>query len=130
MTDDIEIRRLGVNDVRPFIGARDFERSKRFYEALGWTTIWCRGGLALLQLSHHRIYLQDLYVRDWVENSVLVIIVDDPSDWYERVVSVLADGDLAEARVHEPRTEPWGATVTHVWDPSGVLLQFTKLHDA
>ncbi|MGQ0831263.1 MAG: VOC family protein [Microthrixaceae bacterium] len=129
MSDDITDRRLGVNDVRPFIAARDFERSHRFYEALGWTTIWAGDALALLQLGDHRIYLQDFYVRDWAENSVLVIMVEDPSAWHDRVASLIATGEFPGVRVTTPKVEAWGATVTHAWDPSGVLLQFTKLQE-
>jgi hypothetical protein len=122
--------RLAVDDVRPFIAAEDFARSHRFYEALGWTTVWSDGQLALLQLGDRRVYLQDYYVRDWAENSVLVITVDDPAAWHDHVASVLAEGDFGNARVAEPKSENWGATVTYVWDPSGVLLQFTRFHDA
>jgi len=117
-----------VEDVRPFVAARDFLRSQRFYEALGWTTIWTDGQLALLEFGDHRLYLQDFYVREWAENSVLVITVDDPAAWHDHVASVLAEGDFGDARVAEPKAEEWGATVTHAWDPSGVLLQFTKIH--
>lgn len=115
-----------IDDVRPFVGARDFALSLRFYEALGWTCVWRDGGLALLELGGHRLYLQDHYVRDWVENSMLVVTVDGASNWFDHVTAVLGSGDFGDARVAAPRHEDWGATVTSVWDPSGVLLHFTQ----
>ena len=130
MFDDMADSRLGVDDVRPFVPARDFPRSHRFYEALGWTTVWSGDGLALLQVGEHRVYLQDFYVREWAENSVLVITVDDPVAWHDHVESVLVDGDFGDAHVAAPKVEDWGATVTYVWDPSGVLLQLAKMPEA
>lgn len=32
---------LELTDVRSFIGSKDFDTSKAFYEALGWTTAAC-----------------------------------------------------------------------------------------
>ena len=126
MTHDPDDR-LAVEDVRTFVPAREFARSKAFYEALGWTTIWTDDdGLALMELGGHRFMLQDHYVRAWAENFMLTIVVADAAAWYERVSGVLAGGRFGDARVAEPKDEDWGATVTYVWDPCGVLLHFTQ----
>ena len=118
---------LAVEDVRPFVPAIEFEVSKGFYEALGWTVAWTDGeGLALMEAGDHRFMLQNYYVREWAENSMLAIIVADANAWYQRVVRVLDDRPYGNARVAEPKVEPWGATVTYVWDPCGVLLHFTQ----
>jgi len=123
-------RPLPVEDVRPFVPAKDFEVSRRFYEALGWSTVWTDDdGLAMMELGGHRFMLQDHYVRDWAENFMITVVVDDAAAWYRHAASVLADGDYGGARVAEPRREDWGATVTYVWDPCGVLLHFTQWHD-
>ena len=120
--------RFAVEDVRPFLPAKEFARSKLFYETLGWSTIWTDyDGLALMELGGHRIMLQNFYVKAWAENSMLTIAVADASAWYERASHVLAAGEFGSARVNEPKYEEWGATVTYVWDPSGVLLHFTQL---
>ncbi|HEX2576571.1 MAG TPA: hypothetical protein VHK88_09505 [Aquihabitans sp.] len=118
-----------IEDLRTFVPARDLATSQAFYEALGWTTIWTDGGgLALLELGGFRFMLQDHYVQAWAENSMLTIVVPDARWWFERAMQVLADGDFGPARVAEPRVEDWGATVTYVWDPSGVLLHVTQFH--
>jgi len=123
-------RPLPVEDVRPFVPAEDFAVSRRFYEALGWSMVWTDDeGLAMMELGGHRFMLQDHYVRDWAENFMITVVVDDAAVWYRHVISVLTDGDYGGARVAEPRREEWGATVTYVWDPCGVLLHFTQWHD-
>jgi hypothetical protein len=117
---------LAVEDLRSFVGARDFERSLAFYGALGWTPAYQDDDLALLELGDHRFYLQRYYVREWVENTMLTIVVADAAAWHRKVSQVLAAGEFEPARVAEPKVEPWGATVTYVWDPCGVLLHFTQ----
>ena len=37
---------LHLTDVRPFIGSKDFDVSRAFYEALGWTTDYLDDQLA------------------------------------------------------------------------------------
>ena len=118
---------FAVEDVRAFVPALDFAMSKAFYEAIGWTTVWTDGdGLALMELGGHRFMLQNFYVKDWAENFMLTVVVADAAAWYGRVSAALTGGAYGIARVAEPKVEDWGATVTYVWDPSGVLLHFTQ----
>jgi len=118
---------LTVQDVRPFVPAEDFAVSRAFYLALGWQELWSDGDMALLQLGEHRIMLQDFYVSDWADNSMITVEVIDAAAWYRHVSSVLARREYGDARVTEPRQEDWGAVVTHVWDPCGVLYHFAQL---
>ncbi len=123
-----EVNPLAVTDVRPFVPAQDFQQSLAFYTALGWTALWSDGeGLALLSLGGRQFMLQDFYVKDWAENSMLVVEVADAAAWYRHVERALADGDFGNARVAAPEQKDWGAVVTYVWDPCGVLLHFTQL---
>lgn len=122
-----QLNRLTVTDVRPFIPAEDFQQSLAFYTALGWTTHWTDGeGLALLSIGDRQIMLQNYYVKEWAENSMLVVEVPDATAWYEHVTSALAAGNFGNARVTAPEQQDWGALVTYVWDPCGVLLHFTQ----
>ena len=119
---------LTVTDVRPFVPSMDFERSLAFYTALGWSMLWTDGdGLALLSLGGCQMMLQDYYVKDWAENSMLVVEVPDAGAWYDHVERVLATGTYGHARAAAPQQQDWGALVTYVWDPCGVLLHFTQL---
>ncbi len=120
---------LHISDVRPFIPAQDFAISRAFYEALGWKIGWSDEKLALLENGGHSFYLQAWYQKDWAENTMLHITVQDARACYTQIKSVVDSGRYPSARVAEPRLEPYGALVTYVWDPSGVLLhlaQWTK----
>jgi catechol 2,3-dioxygenase-like lactoylglutathione lyase family enzyme len=117
---------LVVSDIKPFIGAKDYELSRDFYVALGWHLNFEVPELAELQLGEHRFYLQPYFQKDWCENTMLHLTVADARGWYERAGEVLASRDFGPARVREPARQDYGALVTFVWDPSGVLLHFAQ----
>lgn len=119
---------LTVTDVRPFVPAEDFGQSHQFYTALGWSTLWTDGeGLALMSLGGRQIMLQNVYVKEWAENSMLVVEVSDARAWHQHIEQALESGVFGSARVAAPQHQDWGALVTYVWDPCGVLLHFTQL---
>ena len=57
---------------------------------------------------------------------MLHITVEDAEAWYQHVAGVLERRKYGAARVKEPAEQPYGALVTHVWDPVGVLLHFAQ----
>lgn len=117
---------LQATEIRTFIPAKDFEKSKVFYVSLGFAVTYSDANLALLAVGNQRFYLQRYYVKDWADNSMLHLTVADAQYCYQQVAELLADGDFPEARVAEPKQEPYGALVTYVWDPSGVLLHLAQ----
>lgn len=117
---------LGVRDVRPFLPSQDFAVSKDFYAALGWTVAWSDDQLALMRLVDHHFYLQAYYAKEWAENTMLHITVEDARSCHAQVRRLLDSGRFPGARIAEPRQETYGALVTYVWDPVGVLLHLAQ----
>lgn len=115
-----------ATDVRAFIPARDFATSTRFYAALGWPTRQVADGLALVQVAQaQHFYVQDYYLREVAENTMLHLTVEDAQAWYLRAREAIAR-DFPDARVQPPKLQPYGAWVTFVHDPSGVLLHLCQ----
>ncbi len=121
---------LLVSDIKPFIGAKDYALSRDFYVALGWRVNFEAPELAELQLGDLRFYLQSYYQKDWCENTMLHLTVADAQSWYERARAVLQSREFGPARVREPAPQGYGALVTFVWDPAGVLLHFAQPLDS
>lgn len=115
-----------ATDVKVFVPTRDFDVSVSFYEALGWRCNWRSDGLAEMELAGARLFLQKYYTREWAENSMIFVAVEDAQAWYAFAQGVIDSGAFPETRVEEPRYESYGAFVTFVWDPSGVLLHFAQ----
>lgn len=121
---------LAVTDLRPFIPAKDFPLSKCFYAALGWETTDVGPGLALVRLGDEQhFYIQDYYLKDVAENSMLHVTVADAGAWHAHVSEVLRGGGFPEARVQPASKQAYGATVTFVHDPTGVLLHLCQWSD-
>ena len=104
----------------------NFAESLAFYTALGWTCHWQDDGLAELELANSRFYLQNYYNKDWANNFMIHITVKDAEAWWQHASKVINDGNWKYARLREPKEESYGALVTYVWDPSGVLLHFAQ----
>ena len=118
---------LTVSDLRPFIPARDFALCKRFYSSLGWDTRDVADGLALVRLADQQhFYIQDYYIREVAENCMLHLTVTDAQAWHRHVSSVLRSSRFPDARVQPPKLQPYGAIVTFVHDPSGVLIHLCE----
>jgi hypothetical protein len=116
---------LAIKDFKVYLPAKDFEQSKRFYSRLGFTMSPGWGGTADFELSGHRFRLQDYYVKDWADNFMVVINVDDAEAWHQHVRTLAESGEFDTIRIKPPETID-GALVLHVIDPSGVLLVFVQ----
>ena len=55
----------GIRSFRPFLPAKDFEASLRFYEAIGFHPHRLGDTLAELSLGSHAFLLQGFYVKEW-----------------------------------------------------------------
>jgi hypothetical protein len=117
---------LKVTDVRVFVPARDFALSKDFYLALGWRQTWGNDSLAVMKIADQRFYLQNYYAREWAENFMLHISVNDANAWKQHVSTLAEDEKFKDVRIEGPKQEPYGALVTYVWGPSGVLLHLAE----
>lgn len=119
---------LTATDVKTFLPANNFQESLRFYKALGWAVEFVAedDSLAVIALAETRFYLQNYYHKDWAENFMLHITVEDAGAWYRHASAQIISGQFRSARVQKPQEEPYGALVTYVWDPCGVLLHFAQ----
>jgi len=117
---------LQASDFRTFIPSQDFGMSKDFYLALGCELEWSDENLALFALAGRRFYLQRYYAKEWAENCMLHVSVQDATGCFSKLTELVDSGRFPSMRVAPPRDEPYGALVTYVWDPSGVLLHLAQ----
>jgi len=117
----------GIRSFRPFLPAKDFKTSLRFYEAIGFETYRLGDSLAELSLGEHAFLLQGNYVKEWAENTVMHVLVDDVHAWWRHIDSLDLANQFGVSAPASPRIEPWGLTVTYVSDPTGVLWHFAEV---
>ena len=114
------------SDLRAFVGSENYEISLKFYSALGFEVNWNEGQLAEIQTPGGRFLLQNHYNREWCQNTMLHLSVDDVVGWYEQTAVMLQDEAFGDARVRAPKAEEYGARVAYLWDPSGVLWHIAE----
>lgn len=116
---------LEIRDLKAYVPAKDFEKSKRFYTALGFRASEGWGGTADFELNGNKFRLQNYYVKDWAENFMFVMGVDDVAAWHEHVKSIIDSGEFDNVGIQAPEIVD-DSLVLHVVDPSGVLLIFVQ----
>lgn len=114
-----------IKDLKAYVPAKDFELSKRFYTALGFSLTEGWGGTVDCELDGCRFRLQDYYVRDWADNFMIVMRVEDVEVWHRHVRTMRDSGEFPEMRIKAPEAVD-DSLVLHVVDPSGVLLIFVQ----
>jgi len=112
--------------LRPFVPARDFALSQRFYQALGFAPTHTDAQVCILKLGSFSFILQNYYVKEFAENCMVQLLVRDTGAWWQRVDAAKL---VAEFAVREPRTpamQDWGMKVGFLFDPSGVLWHIAE----
>ena len=97
-----------IKALRPTVPARDFDTSLQFYSDLGFQSRMLTANLAEMILDAHSFPLQNHYVQDWVDNSVIHLFVSDLRLWSEHIVAL--DLGLATGSRHDRRETKGGAT--------------------
>jgi catechol 2,3-dioxygenase-like lactoylglutathione lyase family enzyme len=116
-----------ISDQRVFLPTRDLAQSIDFYRRMGWQIRFQDESIALMELGASRIFLQKYYQKEWADNTMVHLVVDDAALWYQVAERVRKEGGFENVSVRAPQREDYGALVTHVIDPAGVLLHFAQM---
>ena len=106
--------------IRPFIGAKDFELSRRFYRDLGFQEIILSPKMSLFKMEGLGFYLQDAYVQDWIDNSMIFLEVEDIDLYWNELLALDLTTKYKDVKLSPIRTYDWGREC-FMHDPSGVL---------
>ncbi len=109
-----------AKSIRPFIGAKNFDVSRRFYKDLGFQETVLGPGFSVFKTDGLAFYLQDAYVKDWIDNTMVFMEVEDVALFWEDLVALDLPATYEGVRVEQPRTLEWGREC-FIHDPSGIL---------
>ena len=112
-----------AKSIRPFVGARMFEISRQFYRDLGFEESVVSKDMSLFKTDGVGFYLQNAYVKDWIDNTMLFLEVDDVERHWSELKTLELPARYDNVRLTSIRTEPWGKEY-FLHDPSGVLWHF------
>jgi catechol 2,3-dioxygenase-like lactoylglutathione lyase family enzyme len=112
-------------EVKAFVPARDFERSKQFYQDLGFEIAWSDEGLAYIRHGNAAFLLQNFYNKEHADNFMMHLLVADVDAWWQHVQ---AQGIAARygMTLEPPEDRPWGLRDFVIVDPTGVLRRIAQ----
>lgn len=110
----------GSEIARPFVPARDFELSKRFYVKIGFQLL-LDGEVAIFGIGKSSFILQNYYNKEWAENFMMQLMVDDVDAWWEHLNAMNLAKDFTGVSLRPPEVQPWGLRISYLVDPTGVL---------
>lgn len=110
--------------IRAFIGAKNYQESRGFYRELGFEEFVIDKTMSLFKVNDHlAFYLQDYYIKDWVDNSMLFLEVDDVDKCKSDLLERGLDKKYTNVRFSDIKIENWGKEL-FMHDPSGILWHF------
>jgi hypothetical protein len=111
----------GTELARPFLPSRDFEVSKRFYEAVGFQNLLDSSEVAIFSMGTSGFLLQRRYQKEWAENCMMQLMVDDLDSWWDHIVRLDLTSRFGVQPPKSPALQPWGLRIAYLIDPCGVL---------
>lgn len=109
--------------IRPFIGAENFEVSRNFYRDLGFQESVLSYNMSYFQTEGLGFYLQDAYVQDWIDNSMIFLEVEDVSRYWNELLALDLTSKYKGVKLVPVRELDWGREC-FLHDPSGILWHF------
>lgn len=109
--------------IRPFIGAKDFELSRKFYRDLGFEEKVLFPNMSVFRTGQLAFYLQDAYVRDWVDNTMIFLEVEDAEQYWKELAALGLPARYDNVKLTPVRKFDWGREC-YLHDPSGILWHF------
>jgi len=112
-----------VISIRPFIGAENFELSRSFYRDLGFQESILFPNMSYFKTQGLGFYLQDAYVKDWIDNSMIFLEVEDVGKYWNELLALDLATKYKRVKLTPVREHDWGREC-FMHDPSGILWHF------
>lgn len=109
-----------INSIRPFIGAKDFQVSRSFYTDFGFEEVVLGDNFSYFKMGAFGFYLQGAYVKDWIDNTMVFLEVEDVDTYFKHLISLELPKKYVGTKLVPPVTLPWGKE-GFVHDPSNIL---------
>lgn len=110
--------------IRTFIGAKNFNESRNFYKDLDFLELELSNKMSYFKIDENLgFYLQNAYVKDWVDNSMIFIEVSNVKEYLLKVKQKALTEKYVNVKLSEIVENEWGREF-FLHDPSGILLHF------
>ena len=115
--------------IRTFIGAKNYNESRIFYQELGFEEVVLFPKMSLFKVNENlSFYLQDSYVKKWCDNSMVFLEVDDVDKCWEELYGKGLQNKYKYVRFTPTKQFDWGREF-YMHDPSGILWHFGQFNN-
>lgn len=112
-----------ILSIRPFIGSKNFSLSSSFYKDLGFEETYLFPNMSYFHKQEFGFYLQDAYVKEWVDNTMVFIEVENVETYWNDLLALDLKTKYETVKLVPIRTEAWGKEF-FLHDPAGILWHF------
>ena len=116
---------LDTIELKPFVPALNFERSRRFYLDMGFSCDWHDDKLASFRHGNTAFLLQNYYLAIVAQNFMLHLLVENVDQWWQQLDDARIT-DIYGVRQSRIELRPWGMRDFTLTDPSGVLWRIAQ----
>ncbi len=116
-----------IKSIRPFIGAENFKISRQFYLDLGFLESVISSNLSYFSISEFGFYLQDAFVKDWIDNTMIFMEVENVEKHWLETLKLNLTAKYETVRLVPIRHLDWGKEF-FLHDPSGILWHFGQFY--
>jgi len=118
---------IKAKSLRPFIGSKDFEISRSFYRDMGFEENILGESMSVFKMGNISFYLQNYYAKEWVDNTMLFMEVEDVAQFWDELLALNLTGKYDGVRLVPIKHLDWGSEC-FVHDPAGVLWHFGQFN--
>ena len=117
-----------AKSVRTFIGAKNFDESRNFYKDLGFEEFIISKNMSYFKIFETLgFYLQDYYLKDWINNSMVFLEVDNVDRYWTDLQNLGLPHKYKGVKLTPVKVDVWGREC-FLHDPSGVLWHFGEFN--
>jgi len=117
-----------ARSIRTFIGSRDFDESRTFYKDLGFEEAILSHNMSYFGIfGTLGFYLQDSYVKEWVDNSMMFLEVEDVEQHWRDIKTLGLEDKYKQVRITPIKQDTWGREY-FLHDPAGILWHFGEFN--
>jgi len=115
--------------IRPFIGAKDYDLSRHFYRDVGFEEVVLSKDMSLFKTDQLGFYLQHAYVKDWIDNTMVFVEVEDVDLYWKELSDLDLTTKYPGVRLTDIKQFDWGSEC-FLHDPSGILWHFGQFNNS
>lgn len=116
-------------EIMPFIGALDYEISRKFYADIGFKVDTGEKHCRVKVNDELSFWLQNYSNKQWLNNSMIFIDVPDLKALRMKLKAINIEEKYKNVKVSEVQNYDWGVEF-FMHDPSGVLWHFCEYKSA